>query len=119
MTDEAKAANLEPREYSAEEKRVGTYLNEIAPDVGWGDDPLGFLIASHRYRNAEFKERGTEIATLTDRLGEMERERAKLWAYIAQKQPSSKADCDHAGYRFDLHGRCCFKCGTFVTDFGD
>jgi hypothetical protein len=27
--------------------------------------------------------------------------------------------CDHAGWNFQQHGRGCFKCGTFMVDFGD
>ena len=33
-----------------------------------------------------------------------------------QKPPQS---CDHAGYTFAKHGRCCPLCGAFMTDFGD
>ncbi len=39
--------NAPDKEYSADEKRVVKYLAEIIPDVGAGDDPIGFLIASH------------------------------------------------------------------------
>lgn len=35
--------------YSKEEGRVVAYLQLIAPDVGGGDDPIGFLLASHNY----------------------------------------------------------------------
>jgi hypothetical protein len=27
--------------------------------------------------------------------------------------------CGHEGYSFAKHGRCCFKCGAFMVDFGD
>jgi len=27
--------------------------------------------------------------------------------------------CTHEGWSFKKHGRCCFKCGTFMVDFGD
>jgi len=33
--------------YSRDEQRVCAYLREIMPDIGCGDDPVGFLIASH------------------------------------------------------------------------
>lgn len=33
----------------------------------------------------------------------------------------SRADakCDHKAWTFKKHGRCCFKCGEFMVDFGD
>ena len=27
--------------------------------------------------------------------------------------------CTHEGYSFEKHGRCCFKCGVFMVDWGD
>lgn len=30
-----------------------------------------------------------------------------------------KQECTHPGYKFEKHGRCCHKCGEFITDFGD
>ena len=27
--------------------------------------------------------------------------------------------CDHSGWTFEKQGRCCFKCGGFMVDFGD
>ena len=27
--------------------------------------------------------------------------------------------CTHEGWNFKEHGRCCFKCGTFMVDWGD
>lgn len=38
--------------YRPDERRVVEYLLEIAPDIGAGDDPIGFLIASHRVLSA-------------------------------------------------------------------
>jgi hypothetical protein len=35
--------------YSKEELRVVEYLHLIAPDIGGGDDPIGFLLASHNH----------------------------------------------------------------------
>jgi hypothetical protein len=37
------------RPYSPEEDRVCDYLQRILPEIGCGDDPIGFLIASHEY----------------------------------------------------------------------
>ncbi len=37
------------RSFTSDEKRVCAYLEEIIPDIGYGDDPVGFLITSHRY----------------------------------------------------------------------
>lgn len=34
--------------YSEDEKRVADYLQELLPEVGTGDDPISFLLASHR-----------------------------------------------------------------------
>ena len=36
----------------------------------------------------------------------------------AELDPESNA-CDHAGYSFAKMGRCCFKCGEFMVDWGD
>lgn len=33
--------------YSLDEQRVVDYLLKVMPDIGAGDDPIGFLIASH------------------------------------------------------------------------
>lgn len=47
---------IEP--YRPDEQRVVAYLREIMPDIGAGDDPVGFLIASHaslRERVQEFR----------------------------------------------------------------
>jgi len=35
------------RPYSLDEQRVVAYLKEIMPEIGAGDDPIGFLLASH------------------------------------------------------------------------
>jgi len=31
----------------------------------------------------------------------------------------SQAECDHAGWSFSQHGRCCFGCSQFMVDWGD
>ncbi len=33
--------------YDHQEQRVCDYLQTLMPDIGCGDDPIGFLIASH------------------------------------------------------------------------
>lgn len=43
----APARNLDVDPYRADERRVADYLREIAPSVGAGDDPIGFMIALH------------------------------------------------------------------------
>jgi hypothetical protein len=43
--------------YTPDEARVCNYLLEITHNqVGCGDDPIGFLIASHRELNRQLKE---------------------------------------------------------------
>lgn len=32
---------------------------------------------------------------------------------------TSKAICQHKGWNWNKHGRCCFNCGEAVVDFGD
>jgi transcriptional regulator with XRE-family HTH domain len=39
--------NFDKRPYTSDEVRVAEYLKSIVPGVGTGDDPIGFLIASH------------------------------------------------------------------------
>ena len=39
--------DLDKNPYSLEEGRVCDYLQKLAPDIGCGDDPIGFLIANH------------------------------------------------------------------------
>ncbi len=38
--------NLETHPYSADEQRVAAFLSEAG--AGGGDDPIGFILASHR-----------------------------------------------------------------------
>ena len=35
------------KRYSEDEQRVADYLCDLTPDIGAGDDPIGFLMASH------------------------------------------------------------------------
>jgi len=39
--------DFDARPYDASELKVVSYLREIVPDIGAGDDPVAFLIASH------------------------------------------------------------------------
>lgn len=43
----SKMRNLDEKPYSREEAEVAKYLMELA-GIGGGDDPVGFLIVSHR-----------------------------------------------------------------------
>ena len=59
----------ETHPYTVEERRVCAYLQTLMPDIGCGDDPIGFLIASH-------------AAIRQDREGIIEKEiysRIELW----------------------------------------
>ena len=42
----SKMRNLDEKPYSPEEAKVANYLTELT-GIGGGDDPVGFLIASH------------------------------------------------------------------------
>lgn len=53
MSEPTEFRDLDARPYSADEERVGTFLSELAPDIGWGNDPIGFLIASYRVLAAQ------------------------------------------------------------------
>lgn len=41
--------DFDKQPYSKEEMRVVEYLQSVAPDVGAGDDPIGFILAAHNY----------------------------------------------------------------------
>jgi len=49
--------DMEKNPYRPDEKRVCDYLIRIAPDIGCGDDPIGFLIASHGWLRLQLKKR--------------------------------------------------------------
>jgi len=36
-----------------------------------------------------------------------------------REEQAKPTDCDHEGWNFKQHGRCCWKCGTFMVDWGD
>lgn len=35
------------------------------------------------------------------------------------KPQLNKLVCEHEGWTFKKHGRCCHQCGKFLIDFGD
>ena len=41
--------DFDTRPYNTDERRVCAYLQEVIPEIGWGDDPIGFIIVSHRH----------------------------------------------------------------------
>lgn len=50
--------------YTADEQKVVDYLLEIMPEIGAGDDPIAFLIASHGSLYHTIKELKRENAQL-------------------------------------------------------
>lgn len=42
-----KERNFSLNPYTPDEQKVVRYLHQIMPDIGAGDDPIQFLIASH------------------------------------------------------------------------
>ncbi len=36
-----------------------------------------------------------------------------------REEQARPSDCDHGGWTFEQHGRCCWKCGSFMIDWGD
>jgi hypothetical protein len=47
--------DFESRPYTPDEQRVVGYLAELVPEIGAGDDPIGFLIASHAALSQDLK----------------------------------------------------------------
>lgn len=41
--------NIVTQPYSADEQRVAIWLRERIPDIGAGDDPIGFVLASYEH----------------------------------------------------------------------
>lgn len=39
--------------------------------------------------------------------------------FAAAAEAEKQAACDHAGWSWKTQGRCCFKCGALMVDFGD
>lgn len=55
--------------YDAHEQRVCDYLQKIVPDIGCGNDPIGFLLASHGALSRDLQDlRQQLIAKETDRM---------------------------------------------------
>lgn len=38
---------------------------------------------------------------------------------FGEQMKAAQATCQHAGWDFAKHGRCCWGCGAFMVDFGD
>lgn len=53
--------DFETHPYSADEERIAAYLRDLLPDVGAGDDPIGFLIASHGALAADARRLAAEM----------------------------------------------------------
>ena len=52
--------------FSDERQRVADYLNVILPDIGPGDDPVGFLIASHQVLSKSLRQVSSRMAGQPD-----------------------------------------------------
>ena len=50
--------------YTKDEQRVVAWLVGRSPEIGGGDDPIGFLLASYEYVHAEL----THSTMMVDRL---------------------------------------------------
>lgn len=51
------------------EEDVKKYLLGIIPDIGYGEDPIGFLIASHaaiRHDNKELRDRVEQLESIVE-----------------------------------------------------
>lgn len=58
--------DFESTPYTDEEMRVVNYLRFMCPDIGAGDDPIGFLLASH---GALVRDREADAITVEDLKG--------------------------------------------------
>lgn len=47
--------DLDTKPYTTDEQRVCEFLTRLSPDIGCGDDPIGFLMASYEWLLAERK----------------------------------------------------------------
>lgn len=52
--------------YTADERKVVEYLTKICPDIGAGDDPITFLIASHAQQNRELRIVGRALKSINE-----------------------------------------------------
>lgn len=56
-------------EYTADQKRAADYIIEIS-GIGGGEDPVGFLIASHAAIRAKYDRADVLLRNINDQLGE-------------------------------------------------
>jgi hypothetical protein len=88
--------------HTDERARVIAYLREIMPDVGAGEDPVGFLIASH--------------AALADRIATMNTPRApKMHEHPVRVGPfyrHGRAQSFTTREIIEVHSTCPHRCGS-------
>lgn len=60
-----KERDLDKQPYSDDEQRVARYISDIC-GIGGGDDPIGFLIASHKHLSAKLKSINSWIDKIHD-----------------------------------------------------
>jgi hypothetical protein len=60
--------DFDTKPYTADERKVVDYLTRLTPDIGAGDDPITFLIASHVALRADLAEAEAQIETLERQL---------------------------------------------------
>ena len=56
--------NFETRPYSLDELRVVKWLQNRVPDIGGGDDPIGFMLASYELMHMQYSELREKLLTL-------------------------------------------------------
>lgn len=60
--------NFDTHPYSLDERRVVAWIQKRAPDIGGGDDPIGFLLVSYELLHMEHAELCKKLATLEAKL---------------------------------------------------
>ncbi len=75
--------DLDKNPYSLEEGRVCDYFQKLTPDIGCGDDPIGFLIAAHAAVQLSAEEKNKIIDNLTKALGHLTQHIIELEKKIA------------------------------------
>ena len=78
----------EDEPYTADQRMVCDYLQSIAPDVGCGLDPVGFLIASHASISFKARERIAELEAALNPHAELI-EAAVKYRDIAKDHPAA------------------------------
>lgn len=53
MSEKATERDFATHPYSPDEERVAAWLRNRIPDVGTGDDPIGFVLASYELLHME------------------------------------------------------------------